>query len=429
MGGTIVATGTGGGSASRAYLLAVLTALTAFNQLDRALMNILLEPVRREFALSDVQLGLLSGFSFAAVYTACSIPAAVWAVRHDRRNLIAAAALLWGAMTALCGAAHTFWLLLLGRIGVGIGEAGGPAPSHAMLSDLYPSGERGSAIATYTVGINVGVILAFLIGGVGGQLFGWRAAFVSAGVMTMLLALLFRFTVRDPPRMPDARGREIGDAGSIALVRQTVRAMAGDPAMRHVCIGAVLATTVGYTAAAWVPSYLARSHGLSLGTIGIYLAAVVGVGGACGTYAGGRLSDALGRRDVRWSLWLFAVMFMVVTPLAIAFYLANGTALALLLFVVPALVGVVYLGPSVAVLHDRVPAALRPIASAMFILLVTLVGLGAGPLLAGALSQYVFAAHGEDSLRYALALMQLAALWSAAHYYVAGGQLQRSPVG
>ena len=412
---------------SRAYLLAVLTALTAFNQLDRSLMNILLEPVRREFALSDVQLGLLSGFSFAVVYTTLSIPAAVWAVRHDRRNLIAAAALLWGAMTALCGAAQAFWLLLLARVGVGVGEAGGPAPSHAMLSDLYPRGERGSAIATYTVGINAGVVLAFLVGGIGGQLWGWRAAFVAAGVATMLLALLCRFTVRDPPRTADARGWEIGDAGSLAMVKQTVRAMWRDPAMRQVCVGATLATVVGYTAATWVPSYLVRSHGLSLAVTGTYLAAVVGVGGGLGTYLGGRLSDALGRRDIRWSLWLFTAAFVAGTPPVIAFFLVNDTALALVLFVFPAMLGVVYLGPSVAVLHNRVPAGLRPIASAVFILLVTLIGLGAGPLLAGALSQYVFAAYGEDSLRYALVAMQVAALGSAAHYYLAGGHLRRPP--
>jgi MFS family permease len=296
-----------------------------------------------------------------------------------------------------------------------------------MLSDLYPPGERGTAIATYTVGINIGVVLAFLVGGIGGQLWGWRAAFVIAGAATMLLALLCFFTVRDPPRVADVRGREIGDIGSFALVGQTVRAMWRDPAMRQVCLGATLATVVGYTVVAWTPSYLLRSHDLGLAAAGTYLAAVIGVGGGIGTYLGGRLSDALGRRDVRWSLWLFSVVLVAATLLAVAFFVVDDTVLALALFIFPAVIGVAYLGPSVAVLHDRVPASLRPIASAVFILLVTLVGLGAGPLLAGALSQYAFAAYGEDSLRYALAVMQIVGVWGAFHYYLAGRRLRAEP--
>jgi MFS family permease len=330
-------------------------------------------------------------------------------------------------MTILCGAAHAFWLLLLARVGVGVGEAGGPAPSHAMLSDVYPPGERATALATYTVGINVGVILAFLVGGVGGQLWGWRAAFVGAGIATVLLALLCYFTVRDPPRVRDLHEQELAAANSRALIARTIRAMWRDPSLRQLCMGATLATVVGYTVVAWVPSYLVRSHGLSLAFTGTYLALTIGVGGGLGTYLGGRLSDALGRRDPRWSLWLFSAIFVAGTPPVIAFYLVNDTALALVLFLFPALLGATYLGPSVAVLHDRVPASLRPIASAIFILLITLIGLGAGPLLAGAISQYAFAAYGENSLRYALVVMQIAALWSAVHYYFAGRRLRAAP--
>jgi MFS family permease len=162
---------------------------------------------------------------------------------------------------------------------------------------------------------------------------------------------------------------------------------------------------------------------MSLSSIGTYLALLIGVGGALGTYLGGRLSDGLGRKDVRWSMWVFSVALLVATGLLAAFYLVNDTALALALFVAPAMVGTAYLGPSVAVLHDRVAPHLRPIASAIFILLSTLIGLGIGPLLAGALSQHVFAAAGEESLRYALVLTQLAGLWSAVHFYLAGRSL------
>ena len=147
---------------SRRYVLTVLAALSAFNYLDQQLMSILLEPVRREFGLSDIQLGLLSGLAFAALYTVLSIPAGIWAVSHSRRNLIAAAAALWGAMTVACGLAQSFTQLVLARLGVGIGEAGGLPPSQAWVSDLYKPGERATALATLAAGVNIGAFLAFL---------------------------------------------------------------------------------------------------------------------------------------------------------------------------------------------------------------------------------------------------------------------------
>jgi predicted MFS family arabinose efflux permease len=387
-------------------------------------MNILLEPVRREFALTDIQLGLLSGLSFAIVYATLGVPAAVWAVRHDRRNLVAGAAALWGVTTVLCGAAQSFWQLLLARVGVGIGEAGGPAPSHAIVSDLYPPNERATALSILTLGINVGVILAFLVGGIVAQRWGWRTAFVMAGLLTIAAAILLRFTVRDPRRL----SVEDTASASGSPVKTTLGLIRNDPVLLQVFIGATLMSVFAYTFLTWAPSLLIRSHGLSIAMTGIYLSAAIGVGGAIGTYAGGRLADALGQRDIRWSLWLIAVIFVAITPFLVAFCLLNNTVLALTLFVVPATLSAIYFGPSVAVIHGRVPAHLRPVASALFILIVTLIGLGLGPIAAGALSQHVFASYGADSLRYALVVMQFTALWGALHYYFAGHSLKTAPV-
>lgn len=407
---------------NRAYCLAVLTAIAAFNQLDRQLMSILLEPVRHEFGLSDVQLGLLSGLAFAALYTTLSIPAAVWVVRHSRRDLIVAAAAVWGTMTALSGAAQSFAQLFLARLGVGVGEAGGIPPSHAMISDLYPPGERATAMAIWTAGNNIGIFLAFLAflaGGLVAQHYGWRAAFVIAGVATVIFAVLVRVTVREPARAPEpATPRAKGRAA------QTLRIMWGDAALRQLCIGAVITATVGFGALAWIPSYLARSHGLTPASAGIYLAIAVGLGGALGSWAGGYWSDALRRHDIRWSLWLVAAVFIGSKPFAVAFYLLDDTALALALFAIPAALGAVFMGPSVATLHDRVPTTLRPVASAMLLVLVNFIGLGLGPLAVGAMSQYVFAAAGTDSLRYALIVMQIAGVWGGLHYWLAGRHLR-----
>ncbi len=409
-------------NADRTYCLVILTAMSAINQLDRQLLSIVLEPVRREFALSDVQLGLLSGFAFAALYTILSIPAAIWAVNHNRRNLIAAAAAVWGVMTTLCGAAQSFVQLFVARLGVGVGEAGGIPPSHAMISDLYRPGERATAMAIWAAGINIGIFLAFMFGGLIAQRWGWRTAFVAAGAITVLFAVVMRLTVREPPRAAEP-GPLPAAIHSRKQVRESFLLMWRDSVLRHVCIGAIITATVGYGALAWIPSYLARSHQMNIATIGAYLACAVGIGGAFGSWLGGRYSDVLRQRDVRWSLWLVALVFVGSKPFSMAFYLLEGTAAALLVFVIPAAIGAIFMGPSIAALHDRVPVARRPIVSAIFLLFVNFIGLGLGPLLTGALSQHLFAASGADSLRYALVVMQVIGVWGGLHYYLAGRYL------
>jgi predicted MFS family arabinose efflux permease len=402
----------------RGYVLALLATLSAFNFLDQQVMAIVLEPVRREFALSDIQLGLLSGLAFAALYSTLSIPAGVWAVDHSRRNLIAAAAALWGTATILCGAAQSFTQLLLGRIGVGVGEAGGMPASQALISDLYEPERRATALGILAAGVNAGVFLAFLVGGFVAQRYGWRAAFVAAGIPPVVLAVLLRLTVREPPR-PVAKAR----GPSYALVRETLRAIWRDPALRHLCFASTLTMAVGYGALPWIPSYLVRSHGLDIATIGLFLAVMIGLGGALGTYLGGKLADRLGRRNPRWSLWLVCLVFVIARPFAMAFYVVDHTWLALALFALPAMVGAIHMGPSFAVLHERIDARLRPISSAVLLLILNFIGLGLGPLLVGGLSQWVFAGFGEGSLRYALMTIQVVGLWGAVHYYFAGRNL------
>lgn len=191
---------------SRRYLLVVLAALSVFNQLDRQLMAILLEPIRAEFSLSDIELGLLSGLAFAVLYAALSLPAAIWAVHHNRRDLIALSVVVWGAMTVVSGLAQSFWHLLIGRIGIGVGEAGATPASHALISDVFAPHERATAMAVWASGVNIGVFAAFVIGGHLGQCYGWRTAFVACGLATVLAALVLRLTVVEPPRTPDADG-------------------------------------------------------------------------------------------------------------------------------------------------------------------------------------------------------------------------------
>ncbi|HVZ50422.1 MAG TPA: MFS transporter [Pseudolabrys sp.] len=408
------AQGTSG--AARGYTLFMLAALTALNQFDRQLMNILIEPIRREFALSDVEIGLLSGFAFVGIYTVLTVPAALFAVRSHRVNLIAAAALTWGAMTALCGAAQSYAQFFVARFGVGIGEAGSMPPSHAIISDLYPPERRATAMAIWSAGINVGIFFAFLGGGVVGHRYGWRVAFFGAAALTVAFAIMLRLTVREPPR-------NASRATSVSLLVSTLRAMLRDRTLRHLWAAGILASTVSYAVLTWLPSFLVRSHHMTIASAGIYLALVIGPGGALGTWLGGYFSDRLGRRDARWSLWLVGAVIVASKPFIVAFLLLPATIPALVMFIVPAATAGVTLGPMLAVLHNRVAVELRPIASAIFLLGVNFVGLGLGPLVVGTMSDDLFAGFGGDALRYSLVAAQLLSLWAAYHYYVAGSLL------
>ncbi|MGL5116199.1 MAG: spinster family MFS transporter [Beijerinckiaceae bacterium] len=408
---------------SRRRVLALLTALAAFNTLDQQILGILLEPIRQEFGIGDIALGALSGPVFAVFHTILSIPAGLWSVNHSRRKLIMAGAVVWGAMTMLCGLAQTYVQLALARLGVGVGEAAGLPPSQAWVSDLYQTGERATALAVLSAGANVGILLAYLIGGFFGQALGWRQAFFVAGAPPIFLAAMLLFAVRESERpTADAPAHAVTPGIVVGLIGQIWR----DRALRHVMIAAVLAMTVGYGAIAWVPSFLIRTHGFSLPQVGAYLAVVIGIGGAIGSWLGGRASDAARAFDVRWSLWIVAIAFVAARPLAMGFYGISDPTLAMLLFVVPAMVGMIHMGPSIAVLHDRVAPALRPVASALFMTVITLVGLGVGPLAVGYLSQVIFAEHGADSLRWALFSWQCVGFWAAVHFYLAGRYLARA---
>lgn len=411
---------------SRRYLLAVLAVLSIFNQLDRQLLAILLEPIRTEFMLSDVQLGLLSGLVFAVIYAGLSVPAAIWAVRYNRRNLIALSVALWGAMTALSGLAQTFWQLLLGRIGIGVGEAGATPATHAIISDVFGPHERATAMAIWASGVNLGIFAAFLIGGYVGQYYGWRTAFVACGLATIVAAMVMRITVREPPRAPDAAGEPLRRAPSLALLGTTLRLMRQDSALLHAMIGATITAAVSFGGLVWVPSFLVRAHGMEISEVGSYLALVIGLGGALFVTLGGLMSDALRRRDIRWSIAFAGVLLIGAKPLTLTFYLADSTTVALVAFILPGMVATVFVGPALALLHNRVPPTLRPTASAVFLLTVNVIGMSFGPLVVGMMSQWLFAGS-NDSLGQALAVLQVVGIWGAMHFIIAGQRLIAPP--
>jgi len=382
------------------YALIMLTIAYTFNFIDRQILVILQEPIKRDMGLSDAQLGLLSGFSFALVYITAGIPIAYWADRGNRRNIITIAVTVWSGMTALSGFAQSYSQLLLARIGVGIGEAGGSPPAHAMISDYYPPEERATALSIYSTGVHIGVLIGFLAGGFIAQLLGWRAAFMAVGVPGVIFAVIFFLTVREPER---GRWETRAQAEYKPTLGETFKVLMGYRSFWYLSAGAGLTAFAGYGNGNFTPSFLMRSHGLEVANVGVLLAIFGGGGGMLGTLLGGYLGDRFGATDKRWYLWIPSIAGAAALPLAVPYLLLDNTVIVIgLMFFVTILINT-YLGPCLAISHDLVPPAMRALTSAILFFVLNLIGLGMGPLTAGLLSDYFTKTYGgDDGLRYAM---------------------------
>ncbi len=402
------------------YTLIMLTIAYALNFVDRQILVVLQEPIKADMGLSDAQLGLLSGFSFALVYIIAGIPIAYWADRHNRRNIIALAVTTWSGMTAMSGLAQNYTQLLLARIGVGIGEAGGSPPSHAMISDLYPPEKRATAFATYSVGLHVGVLVGFLVGGFVSQLYGWRIAFMTMGIPGLLFSLIFYLTVKEPVR---GKWESVEQKEAVPSLKQTLRLLSSRRSFWYITAGTGLTAFVTYGNGNFTPSFLMRSHGFTVGEVGLVLAAAAGGGGIVGTFLGGYLADRLGKTDKRWYVWVPAIAGTLSMPVGIPYLLLENTTTVIgLLFVVSILLNT-YLGPVLAISHAMVPPAMRALTSAVLFFIMNLIGLGLGPLTAGLLSDQLTASYGSDGLRYAMLIISFIGLSGIVMFLLAGRNL------
>lgn len=381
------------------YGLFMLTLVYAFNFVDRQILVILQEPIKNEMGLSDAQLGLLSGFSFALVYITAGIPIAYYADRSNRRNIITVALAVWSGMTALSGLAQNYTQLLLARIGVGIGEAGGSPPAHSMISDYYPPEKRATAMAIYTTGVHLGILMGFVVGGVVSQMFGWRIAFFSVGIPGVLLAVVFFFTVREP-----TRGRWDTEDTNVhkPSFKETMAHLSSVRTFWYVALGAGMTSFAGYGNGNFAPSFLMRNHGFSVGEVGVILALLGGGGGMIGTFLGGYLTDRLGVGDRRWYMWFPALAGILAVPLGFPYLLLDNTGVVLVLLFFVTLCLNTYMGPVLATAHALVPASMRAMTSAVLFFILNMIGLGLGPLTVGLLSDFYQASLGADSLRYAM---------------------------
>lgn len=405
--------------AYRNYVLGVLFLAYVANIMDRAVLSVLLESIKQEFNASDTQLGLLGGLAFAVFYSTLGIPIAAWADRSSRRNVLALAVMTWSVMTVLCGRATSFTTLLAARIGTAVGEAGGSPPSHSLISDYFPLAQRATALSIFALGVPVGTILGNYLGGTGSELYGWRTAFMIVGAPGLLIALLVRFTVREPPRgFAENKPVTPGAKAAVPGMAEAFRFLFENKSFRHLCLAASLHSVVYYAGSTFNATFLIRSHQMSAGEAGNMLA-MLAVVGAAGTFLGGYLADKLGVRanDRRWYMWVPGIATLLMVPFQFVSYLAASLWIAMPAFAIMLFLATMFFGPSFATTQALAPLRMRTVAASLLLFSQTLIGLGLGPFFVGLISDRLSASAGTNSLRYGLVIVGLANIWAAAHYF------------
>ena len=374
-------------------VLALLLAAYILNFLDRQILGILAQPIKSDLHLTDTQFGAVGGLAFALLYSVLGVPLAYLADRTSRSGVVAASLAVWSLFTALCGAAGNFLQLFLLRLGVGVGEAGGVAPATALIADHFPPERRARAMAIYYLGVPIGLAAGTLIGAYVAHLVNWRAAFVVAGLAGLLLAPLLRIAVRDLPKRPST--------GAHAAPVAAFRIVARKPAFWLLAFASSFSSLCGYGLALWTPSVLMRSFGLDLLSTGNFIASLLLIGGCAGVFAGGWFADRLGASDRAWYARLPAIAWLITVPCWVLGLLAPNLWVAWPLLLIANGLNILWLGPLLTAAQHLVDQPMRSTASGCFLLITNLVGLGAGPLLMGSLSDALKSAYGADSLRYA----------------------------
>lgn len=387
-------------SGYRFFVLGMMFLVYMMNYIDRQIVVILAEPIKREFGLMDWQLGFLTGTAFALLYATLGIPIARLADRANRVHIIAVALTVWSAMTMLCGAATSFAQLAVARVGVGVGEAGGSPPAVSLIASYFGPARRATAMSVYSLGATVGILVGFSLAGWIASTHGWRTAFVAAGLPGLLLAIGVRLWVAEPR----LRHNRAVAARPPPALRETLRILISIPAWRFLNAAAVAAGIAVYGFMAWMPVYLIRRFGVSTQEVGTAVGLAAGLAGSVGVFLGGWWADRLGRVDARRQL-LAPALSTLMFPLAAYLALHAQSWERSIALLVPAYgLCLAYTGPTWAALQGAAPPAMRAMAAAILLFLVNLLGLGLGPQLVG-LASDLNAADGVAGLRTAICVV------------------------
>ena len=401
----------------RRYATTLLLLVYVFNQLDRGVFNILMEPIKREFALSDTQLGFATGPALVILYSALGVPVARWADRRPRVVIMSVAIALWSLVTVWTATVSQFWQLALARVGVGIGEAGFSAIAISVIGDYENDLSRARAISNFMLAIPSAFLMSDLIGGWVSQLYGWRWVFLIAGAPGIALSLLMWLSVREPPRR---------EAAILAdPVRPTLRVVLSTlwqrRSLRHLAIAQAFAN-IALNAIGWVYVFFVRGHGMTTGELGSWLGVIDGVGPFIGIWLSGLLASRLATHAPAMSARLMAYAAALVAPLALIMLWCpskHGALVAYFLLTVPTYF---FLGPTQGLLQDLVGPSMRATTSSVFILIQLVAGGVIGIQLVGFLSDVLtpFAGDSTSALRWSMALGSLATVWAALHFFRAG---------
>jgi MFS family permease len=422
-------------SAYRNYVLFILFVVYGLSYVDRQILSILMEPIRKEFNFGDTQMGLLGGVAFAIFYATLGIPIARFADRHSRVNIITASLVVWSVATALTGRATSFAQMFLARVGVGVGEAGCNPSAYSIISDYFPKDRRATAQSVYSLGVYLGQFLGFVTAGYVAHEYGWRAAFYVVGLPGIAVAIIVKFTLREPPRgfsepsgyVPAPPPKAMAVLGKLASMTS----------FRNLSFASGLHALVAYGLNNYYSAFLMRSHGMSLTETSSALAVITLTGGLAGTYLGGKLSDIFAQRnggDPRYQMWVPAIALILNIPVWLLALLLPGKY-AVMVMMIPAIaLGATYLGPSISATHQLVGVRERAVSGALLLFVLNFIGIGMGPMLTGVISDALrdhYVAGGmhleaarADGLKYALCIMSLANVWSAFHYWRAAKTLR-----
>lgn len=401
--------------------LGMLLLVYIFNFVDRQILAILAGPIQADLGLSDTQMGLLGGIAFALLYSTLAVPLGWIADRTSRSWVITISLGIWSGFTALCGFAQGFWSIFLARLGVGIGEAGGVAPSYALISDYFPSEKRARALSIYSLGIPLGSATGVVAGGYIAASVDWRLAFLTVGLVGIILVPVFKYFVRDP-----VKKSEIADtAPQQPTFIDTLRILAKKRAFWFLAFGAASSSMLGYGIAFWLPSLLQRSFGLNLIDTSLFFGAILLIGGVAGVMSGGLLGDWLGGKNKAAYGLLPAIAFLLAVPLFAAGIMSGSATLAFILFLIPQGLAYIWLGPVLSAVQHLVSAETRATASALFLLINNLVGIGGGIFFLGALSDALTPIYGEEGLRYSMLVSLIFYLFAAGFMALASRYLAR----
>ena len=379
-------------------VLAMLAMIYIFNFLDRQLMSVLIESIKNDPAfltqqpdgqmkgLTDEQMGWMTGFWFALVYTVLGVIVGFLADRTSRRNILFVGATLWSGFTAMCGLSMNYSTLLLSRVGVGVGEAAGAPPSYSIISDYFPAEKRGLALALFSMGVPLGQAAAIAFGAQVDKAYGWRTAFIAIGVAGVIAALLMLFVVREPKRGAMDPAKLAAMAGERSSFGATFWQFISRPALLWTAMGCGLSAFVGYAALGWNASFLLRTLHMTPDQLSLWYALVIGVGIGIGTIGSGFIVDIMAKRSRVWYALVPLIAMAAATPFWYLYTQATDWPMALGLLTLPLLLNIFYLAPALALVNNSVKPSQRTMSSAILLMVLNFIGLGGGPTLAGVLS-------------------------------------------